>query len=494
MPCTEKSRWFSDPVHKSIHVDGASSCLIDTVPFQRLRLVNQLSLMHYVFPGAEHSRFLHSLGVYKNMKDMLVTLGPSISPEDRKTLEVAALLHDIGHYPFSHLGEMAYEITEWYRRPALTLDQPDQGGSSGLLFRYAEKRPSGVHLHEELGARIVTDRPDICNVLTRFDIDPNEVAQLITGTSPKTVNDQILHSAIDADRLDYLLRDSLASGVMYGLVDRDYLIRMLKVGFQKVKDANQGEVEVQVLGVDKDHGTHALEHFLLARYFHYSQIIFHKTVAVFEVIMRALIGQMIELGCIPKSHHEIEDRVGDDDFLLHAFHDRAMMELLRMKKNDLVADRPSVGVLIDSVLKRRRPKVMYQVAYLRRRAEPLSEEYTLLKKLVTAEQGRLVDWLGLHEDHVGYAEGVTSLERGVAGTPGSWEEGQGQRDALRLIDGNGRAAFAVESKDSLLRVLADYEYRVLRVFYVEPEDEESGVAKERVKRAKDQIARFVGIT
>lgn len=261
-----KDRWFADPIHKAVHADSVAAKLIDTVPFQRLRLVNQLSLMHYVFPGAEHSRFLHSLGVYKNMVNMLEVLPPDILDErEKKALKVAALLHDVGHYPFSHLGEMAYQIYERIRSKTPLMPEDEQDDPPGLLFEYAGRPTPLQPLHEELGARIVAERADIQSILESAGVDAELVAQLIRGESSNPVCNQLLHSALDADRLDYLLRDSAAAGVNYGLVDRDYLIRVLRIGEQQVREAFGQVGTVRVLGVDEEHGLHALEHFVLAR-------------------------------------------------------------------------------------------------------------------------------------------------------------------------------------------------------------------------------------
>lgn len=487
-----KGRWFADPIHKAVHVDPVAAKLIDTVPFQRLRLVNQLSLMHYVFPGAEHSRFLHSLGVYKNMVDMLEVLPPgTVDEREKEALKVAALLHDVGHYPFSHLGEMAYQIYERMRSRPPLVPEEEQDDQPGLLFQYAGRPQPSQPLHEELGARMVTERADIQSVLESAKVDTELVAQLIRGESPNPVCNQLLHSALDADRLDYLLRDSAAAGVNYGLVDRDYLIRVLRIGEQQVPEAFGQLGVMRVLGVDEEHGLHALEHFVLARYFHYSQIVFHKTVAAFEVVARALIGQLIEAGILPESHKDIENKVYDDGFLLTKFHDRAVLAELQRYRDDLVNQRPSLGRLIDVVLRRVRPRVVYQVSYLGRRNEPPSEEYVLLRRLVTRDRSKLVEWVVLHPDHVGYAEGRCELEPDIASLIEKWpEEAYGPRDALRLVDREGRAEFAVANKRSILRALANYEYRVLRVFYVEP-DEDQSKSQERYEKVRKCIQRYI---
>lgn len=218
---------------------------------------------------------------------------------------------------------------------------------------------------------------------------------------------------------------------------------------------------------------------------------FHKTVAAFEVVARALIGQLIEAGLLPKSHQEIEEKVHDDGFLLTQFHDRAVLTGLQRCRRRLVQQRRSLERLIEVVLRRIRPRVVYQVSYLGRRHEPLSEEYVLLRRLVTRDRSTLLNYVGLDPDHVGYTEGRCALEPDMPSLMEKWpEEAYGPRDALRLVDREGKAEFAVANKRSILRALANYEYRVLRVFYIEPDEDESR-SQARCDKVRKRIQRYI---
>jgi HD superfamily phosphohydrolase len=193
--CQEKEkdlspRIYRDPVHNIIPLrdDGAEGRLmirlIDTPEFQRLRRIKQLGLGLYTYQGAEHSRFTHSLGTLHLMTRILDQLSDryQISAEDRAAAGAAALLHDLGHGPFSH----------------------------------AMERVLGVH-HEHLSMLAVTSEEiEVCQALRSFSSElPQRVASIIEGTFKPAALAQLVSSQLDVDRMDYLLRDSLMTGAKY---------------------------------------------------------------------------------------------------------------------------------------------------------------------------------------------------------------------------------------------------------------------------------------
>jgi HD superfamily phosphohydrolase len=185
-----------DPIWEYVYITPEIESLIDTEDFQRLRRISQLGHVSWVYPGARHSRFEHSLGVYHLAKKFLLKLLESNSPltialDDAKAFLAAVLLHDIGHYPFSHVLE---EFS---------------------FFMH----------HEERGRRIILDQSgEINHVLrNRFEIDPIRVANIIDADNPKypippedRLLNKILSGTLDPDKIDYLLRDSLYCGVPFG--------------------------------------------------------------------------------------------------------------------------------------------------------------------------------------------------------------------------------------------------------------------------------------
>ena len=189
MPAQDQPKIFRDPLFNYVAVDRKSNAwlldLIDSPEFQRLRRIRQLGVSSLTYPGAEHSRFSHSLGVL-HLMGMAVAemhrLDPSRADEAGAKLLAAALLHDIGHGPLSHMSEMCI----------------------------GEE-------HEKWTAKIIkSEQTEVCKILTKqFGKDmPGRIAALIEKDNPSAVlwQKQLLSSELDVDRLDYLMRDSLFSG------------------------------------------------------------------------------------------------------------------------------------------------------------------------------------------------------------------------------------------------------------------------------------------
>lgn len=229
---SEKPKYFRDPIHGFIEVDPLELKIISHPLFQRLRRIKQLGLANYVYHGADHTRFAHSLGVMHIVKRILNIL--RIEEEYRHKIVLAALLHDIGHPPLSHSLETALGIK-----------------------------------HEEYSSAII-ERTEIKDILTSDKFskkDLTEIIGFISGEYAKfPLGNQLIRSEIDADRLDYLLRDSHYCGVKYGVYDLERLLISLKV-----LEEPHYKIVVTERGFD------AIEEFILARFFMYKQVYIHKT-------------------------------------------------------------------------------------------------------------------------------------------------------------------------------------------------------------------------
>jgi uncharacterized protein len=206
----DKGKVFRDPVHRLIRIGPRDQYVLDLVntpEFQRLRRVRQLGVSSLTYHGAEHSRFVHSLGVFNFAQRIIESLcrrygdDHAVTGELRRlarTIKAAALLHDLGHGPFSHMIERA----------------------SGSTFD-----------HEKMtGKLIVSEGGQVRRSLEEAGISPNEVAQIIDKTHPSRLAVDVVSSQLDADRMDYLLRDSLMTGVEYGVYDADWLLNAMCVG------------------------------------------------------------------------------------------------------------------------------------------------------------------------------------------------------------------------------------------------------------------------
>jgi len=251
-------RIYRDPVHNIIRLradtdDGQLMIrLIDTPEFQRLRRIKQLGLGLFTYQGAEHSRFTHSLGALHLMTRVLDRLGEryQIAAGDRAAARAAALVHDVGHGPFSH----------------------------------AMEKVLGFH-HEAWTVRaVLNEETEISQALRTYDAAlPQQVASIIEGTFRPAALAQLVSSQLDVDRMDYLLRDSLMTGAKYGLYDLEWIINALQI------DEAGDRIYVAARGV------FAVEEYLQARYYMFRQVYFHRTLRSAEAVLRSALRRALEL-------------------------------------------------------------------------------------------------------------------------------------------------------------------------------------------------------
>ena len=246
-------RVVRDNVHRDIVLDDDISRLVDTRTFQRLRDVKQLATCHYVFPTATHTRFVHSLGAQHLagvLLEHLEKVNPGrITPEDARLVRYAALLHDIGHPPFSH---------------ALENDR---------VF-------ANYHHHEKWGRMILEDPDnDLRQVLIEL-VGEDGLARMFSildGTCEFPVLHEIVSSQLDVDRLDYLMRDQINTGAKIGTFDVFRIFRSLRIG-------EDGHLTVTSSGVAE------VESYLMMRYHMYHNVYFHKLNALTTAyVIRALV-------------------------------------------------------------------------------------------------------------------------------------------------------------------------------------------------------------
>lgn len=260
-----KGKVFRDPVHRLIRIDPSDQFILDlinTPEFQRLRRVRQLGVSSLTYHGAEHSRFVHSMGVFNFAQRILEALRRRYSREavvleiierHAKPLKAAALLHDIGHGPFSHMIERAF--------------------SDGFD-------------HESMTMRLVTDDNSMVGrVLAEHGIERAAVAEIIGKTYvPKFIVD-VVSSQLDADRMDYLLRDSLCTGVEYGRYDPEWLLNSLCIGADPSSTHAPDDPNSWRLCLDRERGLYAAEQLILARAHMTMQVYMHRVTRGYEVLL-----------------------------------------------------------------------------------------------------------------------------------------------------------------------------------------------------------------
>ena len=233
---------ITDPVHRYIQISQAEKEIIDLPSFQRLRRIRQLAGAHLVYPSAQHSRFEHSLGamhVAGSAGDVLFRKGYIGSGEVVQDLRLAALLHDIGHGPFSHLFEEVLEL-------------------------------KGSTTHEQIGRRIILET-EISDILSKYGHNPEHISSLSFGSRKVGFLNEVISGALSADIMDYLPRDGLFTGAEYAKIDVYRLAGSLEV--------HNGRLAISSSALN------SLESMLISRYEMFKAVYFHKTVRSAEVML-----------------------------------------------------------------------------------------------------------------------------------------------------------------------------------------------------------------
>lgn len=249
-------RIYRDSVHNIIRVNTDSAegklivALVDTPEFQRLRRIRQLGLAYFAYQAAEHSRFAHSLGAFHLAARMVakLRLRYDISPEAQTAVRVAALVHDIGHGPFSHVIE------------------------SILGFHHEEFTIEAVLSEETEIGRLLRDYSEGL---------ADDVAAIIRGDFEHRALAQLVSSQLDVDRMDYLLRDSLMTGAKYGIFDLEWIIKSIEI--------NEADDHLYVSAP----GIYAVEDYLQARYYMYRQVYFHRTLRSAEAVLKVMLRRAL---------------------------------------------------------------------------------------------------------------------------------------------------------------------------------------------------------
>jgi len=282
-----------DPIHGVIFISHNERAVIDSAPFQRLRHIKQVGFADFAFPCATHSRYSHSLGAMflaSRIFDRVIASDQMATCDRnrmRQTVRLAALLHDIGHPPLSHTTEMMLPTTSSWKSQA-----------SGNVRA----------THEDFTLRILLDSPltkIIEDSFSELEISASTVASLLCGSHDddffrsggkdfSPILRQIISSEIDADRMDYLLRDSFFCGVNYGNFDLDWLIENL-VGIE-FKDN-------LFLGL-KARAIFAFEDFLLSRYHMFLSVYFHHTPVIMEKMLRRFFEECPQAFTLPADINE----------------------------------------------------------------------------------------------------------------------------------------------------------------------------------------------
>jgi len=252
----DETKVLKDPVHSYIHIhyEVIWNCL-DSKEFQRLRRIRQLGGDFQVYPTAEHSRFSHSLGVYEIVRRMVTevkTLCAELTEYEKVCVMLAGLLHDVGHGPFSHAFE---HVTN--------------------------------HSHEEYTAKIILGDTELNSILRAVSKKmPEDIVSIIQHTHENDILNQIVSGQLDADRMDYLLRDSYFTATSYGQFDLERILRTMRV-----KKTSEGRKVIVV----KHTGIHSVEDYIMARYQMYWQVYYHPVARSYEAVFIQLFNRLKDI-------------------------------------------------------------------------------------------------------------------------------------------------------------------------------------------------------
>lgn len=288
---------FRDPIHTFIRVNTRERDIIDSRPFQRLRNISQLSLSYFVYPGATHRRFEHSLGVMElagrvfdvvtrpeNVHDRIRDIIPNSDdlPVWRQIVRAAALCHDIGHLPFSHTAEAELLPDGW-----------------------DHERLSHELIKSKYLAPLWSEVPGLdAEKIVKLAVGPRKLKQVKFNVWEEVLSEIIVGDAFGVDRMDYLLRDSYHAGVAYGHFDHHRLIDTLRILPRSDDDSTE-----PALGVEEG-GLHSAEALLLARYFMYTQVYFHPVRRAYDAHLVDFLRQWLPKQQFPvdvEGHLKISD-------------------------------------------------------------------------------------------------------------------------------------------------------------------------------------------
>jgi HD superfamily phosphohydrolase len=340
-PLANQGTAIRDAVWGDVLVGHRELALIDTRAFQRLRHVKQLGFTSLTFPGAQHTRFEHSIGVYHLTREALLHLlrqpdAPSLTEEDVLTVLAAALVHDIGHYPFSHAVE--------------------------------ELELSTLRDHELISQQIIVES-EVATVLREvWGVEPARVAHLIRRSPAITGVDVLLSNLLtgdlDTDKLDYLVRDARACNVPYGSVDVERLMHALCIW----RDSSTGMPRLVV----NEKGIGPMQSLIFAKYMMFANVYWHHTSRIATVMFLRALHDALDAGAIKP--HEIER--SDDRMLLRMLQDRCLPE-------------STTARLVDSLELRK----VHKRAIVLTHEDPLYDRLKLLKAFPSVRRDIELHWV-----------------------------------------------------------------------------------------------------
>lgn len=463
MPLDLVGKTITDPLYGNIQLTRLESALVSSRAFQRLHNVKQLGLGHLVFPSAGYSRFAHSIGACVNADRILTAIETNsakrFDDKERQAFRIAGLVHDLGHYPFSHTTEHA--VKRYYREELFRRNDDAQPG----LFpaaSHTEKAPSYLD-HEDAGKLIFRDDGEIKrafeeagNGLSQGDV---ELAYLDDKLST------LVSSDLDCDRMDYLQRTSHHSGAPYGAVDVDFLV-------------SKATIDAEGRFCFHNKATRAADHLLMSRFYDFMQIPFHKTVASLEWSLEESILHLLKLGIVQMSESAMQQMIADGSWVY--FDDARMIEMMRRAAHDGTSEDCVALDHLRAVLDRRPAKCIHfweALVDAGNQEQDAKEQLLHLKvKSVSTELG--IDPRRFHVWKVPFKlakAGPILQRRPTAEMEASEEEAQQLIQILQRSTGTAKPL--IDLPNTVSHHLSKLKYQVLRVYYLPAANDDAALFK-----------------
>ena len=438
-------RSIYDVLYGFIPITEWEEQIINSALFQRLRWIKQLGFANYIFPGAEHNRFAHVIGVMHSMDQMVRALGLAVSDDElfsskarserallHKSLRISALLHDIGTFPFSHAIEHAY----------LRHGNDQRRNPNGL-----KNLPNS---HEHLGSFIIKNTcypGGITQILEKYGFDVQMISKIIKGESPSLIANQLMHSDLDADRMDYLMRDAHYTGIKYGQFDREFILANLVTYRNQKSQLSFGVRETAV---------HAVEDFLIARFSWYSQVIKNPGSAKFDIMSSHVAEAFLERDLLFQFQDllELVEKKDERFFWWNDFYFLTQCQNARSQKK--LKD-PRLSELTEMLLYRRPPKTVSHPLFGHRILDPKNRGEDKKKRVLQIKAF-------IHELNDTLKRFGTGKEWLLADIPErdvvftSKLKPNQERDPIKVVSRDGKASLLVERDNTLMKHLSGFTY------------------------------------
>jgi len=438
---------FRDPIHGYIEVSDCAREIINSPFFQRLRRIKQLSFTNLVYHGAEHSRFGHSLGTYHLAKKISQNL---LSNKDKKIKEefcLAALLHDIGHHPFSHSFESV--LKNVYQLSDIEVD------------------------HEKYTLEII-DKTDIAKYIKKHKLNKNNVMHLIKGSYTEKPKLQYLNhlisSEFDIDRLDYLLRDCYYCGVPYGNIDLERLLYSLEPEVDKI--------------IISEKGLHSAEMYVMSRFYMYTQVYLHHTTRAFDLMLNKIFSKEV----FDEIEYPLLEKNSENDSLINNFINYDDSWLIDTLKRFSDKNSFKFKILAKQIIKREPIKCIvekYDLTQIDR--ESADKEYTTISNL-RYDIERLAKKAQIDEDYIFFDEPWkdlpmdSSLRPYIASIEPKLNENEKTENKRPILIRTRKGLTDIASiQSSIAYSISRLEARVIRIYTLEKYRKKLGEAIEKFR-------------